>query len=84
MSWISIRDSLPQEARLEVFVTNGRVVAPAWWVVGRFEAFCSPGMALKWVTHWRRFPVPPQRDRADLISDAPKNAGSEPGGGLPE
>lgn len=69
MNWISIHESLPQEARVEVFVTNGHVVAPAWWIAGRFEAFCTPGKRLKWVTHWRRFPAPPDRG-ADDPADA--------------
>ncbi len=61
MEWISVDHELPREARLEVFVTNGRAVAPAWWVAGRFEAFCKPGLNLKWVTHWSRFPLPPKK-----------------------
>ena len=61
MEWISVHHELPSEARLEVLVSNGRAVAPAWWVGGRFEAFCEPGLALKWVTHWSRFPAPPKR-----------------------
>ena len=59
MEWISVQDRLPREGRLEVFVTNGHVVAPAWWAPGKFEAFCEHGLVLKWVTHWSRFPAPP-------------------------
>jgi hypothetical protein len=59
MEWISVREALPREGRLEVLVTNGHAVAPAWWVAGRFEAFCERGRSLRWVTHWGRFPAPP-------------------------
>jgi hypothetical protein len=59
MEWISVRDHLPEQGRVEVLVTNGSAVAPAWWVKGTFEAFCEAGRRLKWVTHWRRFPDPP-------------------------
>ena len=62
MDWISVQDRLPGEGRLEVFVSNGHAVAPAWWVGGRFEDFCGRGLVLKWATHWRRFPAPPQTD----------------------
>jgi Protein of unknown function (DUF551) len=59
MEWFRVEDRLPKEARLEVLVTNGHSVAPAWWVGGRFEAFCANGLVLKWVTHWAKFPDPP-------------------------
>ncbi len=62
MEWISVHDRLPKEGRLEVLVSNGRAVAPGWWVGGRFEDFCGRGLVLKWATHWGRFPAPPLTD----------------------
>ena len=64
MEWISVQDGLPKEGRLEVLVTNGHVVAPAWWIGARFEDFCGRGLVLKWATHWARFPAPPSVDGA--------------------
>jgi hypothetical protein len=61
MEWIHVGHELPEEGRLEVLVTKGHAVAPAWWVGGKFEAFCERGLVLRWVTHWRRFPLPPEK-----------------------
>jgi hypothetical protein len=59
MFWTNVERTLPKEGRLEVLVSNGYSVAPAWWVDGAFEAFCQQGHKLRWVTHWQRFPSPP-------------------------
>jgi hypothetical protein len=65
MKWINAHQELPQKSRLEVLVTNGHGVAPAWWVGGKFEAFCERGRILKWVTHWATFPDPPDTGNVD-------------------